>query len=87
MSSLSDFRERLVELTSEWQSLGAEAHIEHELADLSKRASAKERGLWREVHGRHPGQPDHDAVVWKRWVDAADEVRAIAEELRHLRSS
>ena len=84
LSSISAIHERIDALTSQLESTMSEAEIRMHLAELCKTASEIERGLWHEVRDRHPGRPRHDPVAWKEWLDAADEVRALAEKLREL---
>ena len=52
------------------------------LLEQGKQASARERTLWDKARGKHPGQPGHDPATWAEWLDAAAQVRTLAEQAR-----
>ena len=52
-----------------------------ELQERYKALSELERRLWDSVKGEHPGQPEHNAVLWEQWLAAANELQEVWKQI------
>ena len=61
-----------------------DSKIQARLVELCNAATARERLLWAKVKGRQPGLPGHDPAAWSEWLNPANAVKAVSEELRDM---